>query len=152
MNRKEHRAELLLAIRQREETAARRRFDVARVRAEGIRRRLAELQRLLVGHDQAARKRLTGSTGPQTMAAYRADLAELREAIGRQSAALDEADRALADCRAGLLEAMSRRNAVGLLHQKLLDRRSRSQDLAEAGRVDDMHASRLAWVGQAPAE
>ena len=150
-DQQQHRVEVLLAIRQREEDDARRVFDHVRGREDFHRRRIAELEGLLAAQTEEARRRLVAGEGGEAASTYRAAVAELRRAIGEQRALLRPLEPMVEKGRAEVMRAVSRRKAAAVLRDRLLGRRSALLARAETRQIDDAHAVRLAAADQAGA-
>jgi flagellar export protein FliJ len=144
MDARTRRVEMLLKVRQQEEDGARRAFDEANARANFLRQRLAEMERLLLEHSRAAGQDVTATPGPATTAGYRRIATELRSAMGEQSALLRQLEPMLRTCRQELLEAMSRRKAAESLRDSLARIQAEGQEQAETARLDETHAARAA--------
>jgi len=142
-SRKNHRADMLLRHRRREEQAARRAFQEARGLADAAERRVAGLRALLAEQNDAARRELLAGAG-RASRTYPAIAGELLAEIGRQQADLQRHDGMLRRRRGRLAETITRRKAAEIVRRKLAARRSARLARAEVQQSADVHASRSA--------
>jgi len=143
-SRKNHRADMLLRIRRREETAARRAFQQARRVADAAERRAGELQGLLAQQNDSARKGLLGGRAGRPAGHYPMSVTELLAALGQQRVELRRHDQILRERRAELSETITRCKAADILRRRIVARRSAQVARAEGQHEADRHAAREA--------
>ena len=143
-SRRNHRAEMLLRIRRREEEAARRAFQEARGLADAAERQVARLRELLARQNDAARCELLGAAGGRADRPYRTIAGELLAEIAQRQADLQRHDQTLRRRRAELAGTITRRKAAEIVRRKLASQQSARAARVEAQQSADAHACRSA--------